>query len=68
MSNNEEFVIKEKESIYLFLRLMRTIGEGELQKAKTKKDEIDSAYSQGRGHGYLQCAEEMRAFFNLQGE
>jgi hypothetical protein len=68
MSNNEEFVIKEKESIYLFLRLMRTIGENDLSKAKNKRNDADSAYSQGRGHGYLQCAEEMRAFFNLQGE
>jgi hypothetical protein len=47
---------------------MRTIGEGDLQKAKNKRNDADSAYSQGRGHGYLQCAEEMRAFFNLQGE
>ena len=68
MSNNEEFVIKEKESIYLFLKQMRTIGEHNLSKAENKRNDADSAYFQGRGHAYLQCAEGMRAFFNLYGE
>ena len=67
----DEFVIKERESLELFLRLLRNIADKDMIKAQTiedlKKDrwEENANYFRGRAHGYLQAAEEVRGFFRL---
>ena len=66
----DDLIIKERETIWLFIRLLRAIGERDREKAEAIRQssndwEVRHAYHEGRGHGYLQCAEEIRAFFKL---
>lgn len=70
---SDDLIIKEKETIWLFIRLLRAIGEKDREKAEVIRQssndwEVRHAYLEGRGHGYLQCAEEICAFFKLNEE
>ena len=67
----DDFLVIERKSAELFLRVLRLTAEQDAIKAEQIKHnkydrwEANHAYLDGRSVGYRQAAEEMRSFFNL---
>jgi len=60
---------KDEQSVRTFIRLMKQIGETKLAVSKAGDvPGISAQYQAGGGHAWLQAAEEMRAFFQLNND
>lgn len=60
---------QDEQSVRTFIRLMKQIGETKLAvSAAHDIPGVSSRYQAGAAHAWLQAAEELRAFFQLDDE
>lgn len=62
--------IQSEESIRTFIRLMRMVGEADILRGDLDPSPAGtvSTYASGKGHGWVQAAEEVRSFFGIDME